>query len=102
MKELHLRMPAGLLDRLDAQRKKDGTTTDRSDFIRRLVEKEITRMENRAARDLVMTSQLPNHPPIRSSHRPTVGRSLGNGATEQSAASSTEQSSDSATGTGGN
>jgi|HubBroStandDraft_2_1064218.scaffolds.fasta_scaffold18922_4 Arc/MetJ-type ribon-helix-helix transcriptional regulator len=87
MKELHLRMPAGLLDRLDAQRKKDGTTTDRSDFIRRVVEKEITRLENRSARDLVMKPQLLSPPPTRSDKS----------ATEQSAASSTEQSSHSST-----
>ena len=92
MKELHLRMPVGLLNRLDAQRTKDGTTTDRSDFIRRVVEKEITRLENRAARDLVMKPQLPNHPPKRS----------GNSATEQSDDSSTEQSANSSTDAQGN
>jgi metal-responsive CopG/Arc/MetJ family transcriptional regulator len=88
MKELHLRMPAGLLNRLDAQRKKDGTATDRSDFIRRVVEKEITRLENRAARDLVMKPQLLNH----------SSKHSGNGATEQSDDSSIPQSSQSSTG----
>ena len=84
MKELHLRMPAALLVRLDTQRKKDGITTDRSDFIRRVVEKEITRLENRAVRDLVMKPQLRNS------------------ATEPSAARPTAQLSYSATGTEGN
>src|SRR5258705_12548372 len=88
MKELHLRIPVGLLTRLDAQRKKDGITTDRSDFIRRVVEKEITRLENRAARDVVMKPQSLNHPPTHSA----------NTATEQSDDSSTKRSCNTSTG----
>lgn len=92
MKELHLRMPAGLLDRLDVQQRKDGVATDRSDWLRRVVEKELTRLENRAARDLVMKPQLVNHLAEQSSHS----------AAEQSADSANAQSGNSATGVEGN
>jgi Arc/MetJ-type ribon-helix-helix transcriptional regulator len=45
MKNLHIKFPGGLLERLDAQRQKDRLSPGRSEFIRRLLDLQLSKME---------------------------------------------------------
>src|SRR5258708_30773213 len=51
MKSIHLKFPDGFLERLESQRKKDRLSPDRSEFIRRLLDLQISRLEATDARE---------------------------------------------------
>jgi Arc/MetJ-type ribon-helix-helix transcriptional regulator len=50
MKNLHIKFPDGLLERIDAQRRKDRLTPARSEFIRRLLDLQLQRLEDKTRR----------------------------------------------------
>jgi Arc/MetJ-type ribon-helix-helix transcriptional regulator len=87
MKSLHFKFPERLIERIEAQRKKDRLSPDRSEFIRRLLDMQLTRLEAADAREIARRQpQLLEHllETNRSIPRP------GDGSTEQSANSSTD------------
>jgi Arc/MetJ-type ribon-helix-helix transcriptional regulator len=51
MKSIHLKFPDGFLERLESQRKKDRLSPDRSEFIRRLLDLQLSRLETTDARE---------------------------------------------------
>lgn len=51
MKSIHLKFPDGFLERIESQRKKDRLSPDRSEFIRRLLDLQLSRLEATDARE---------------------------------------------------
>jgi Arc/MetJ-type ribon-helix-helix transcriptional regulator len=91
MKSIHLKLPEGFLERLETQRQKDRLSPDRSEFIRRLLDLQLSRLEAADVREKnKRQSQLIDH-------LLDVNRSV-----TQSANSSTEQLSRSTTDVQGN
>jgi Arc/MetJ-type ribon-helix-helix transcriptional regulator len=68
MKSIHLKLPDGFLERLDLQRKKDRLSPDRSEFIRRLLDLQLTRLEAADVRE--KTKRRPHVVPANASAQP--------------------------------
>ena len=62
MKSIHLKFPDGFLERLESQRKKDRLSPDRSEFIRRLLDLQLSRLEASGARE--KTPRRPHVVPV--------------------------------------
>lgn len=91
MKSIHLKLPEGFLERIETQRQKDRLSPDRSEFIRRLLDLQLSRLESIDAREKTRRqSQLVDH-------LLDVNRSI-----KQSADIPTEQSGNSSTDAEGN
>ncbi len=62
MKSIHLKLPEGFLERLETQRQKDRLSPDRSEFIRRLLDLQLSKLEAIDAREKTRRqSQLVDH-----------------------------------------
>ena len=62
MKSIHLKLPEGFLERIEIQRAKDRLSPDRSEFIRRLLDLQLSKLEAIDAREKTRRqSQLVDH-----------------------------------------
>lgn len=87
MKSIHLKLPEGFLERIETQRQKDRLSPDRSEFIRRLLDLQLQRLEAADVREKNRRqSQLLEH--LLETNR-SIPQSVGS-STEQSIHSSTD------------